>query len=105
MCHPTDSLSAPLPSQTLSFGDLRGRHLGGDDVSILDGLGVSADTRAIVPHVRLYIVLPEALAIVIFEGEVELRVRISLIRSQPIPANSLRVVLRAPWPLLYMKPR
>ena len=73
----------PLASEALSLGDLLGGHPGGDDVAVLHPLVPVLARRLsdgeVGPHVRLHIILRDALTVAVHEPEVVLRVGESLV--------------------------
>jgi hypothetical protein len=82
----------PLPSKSLRFGDLIGRHLGGSEITLLDHIRFLF-SRQTEPHVRLNNVLRYSLAVPVQNAEVGLCSGIALLGRLPRPFRRLRKVL------------
>ena len=72
----------PFPRKPLGFLDLRGGHLGGDDVAVLTSILFALRCRQVQQHVRLDVVLWDADAVVVHVGEIELGAGITLVSGK-----------------------
>ena len=90
-------LGPPLPREPLRFMDRLGRHLRGDGVAVrlrpIAELYAKSRNRQIQPHMRRYVVLGDALALVVHEAELVLRSGVALFSGQAEPLCSFGMVL------------
>ena len=82
----------PLPCQALGFLDLRGRKMACDEVAVFDTIFIALRCRQISPHLRLDIVLRDAIATVVHKPKAELGPSITLLSEWlPFTKRGLKI--------------